>query len=201
MLRTVAAGAAALMLAAGAAAFAQQPPAGPDFGRRQFAPEDRAAFLDARVAALHAGLRLTAEQEKAWPAFEQAWRDLAGLRGNRPSVPRADESLDPVQRMQRMADVLTSRGAALKRYADAMGPLYQSLDDNQKRRFGLLSRMGMEHGFRRFAFLHSGDRSEFGGHEFGPREFGPPRGEFRLPRGQFPPPRGETGPGEPSPQR
>jgi len=208
MRNTIAAGAAVLMLAAGAAAYAQQPPTGPDFARRP-APEDRAAFLDAHVAALRAGLRLTAEQEKAWPAFEQAWRDLAALRGNRPAGPRPDESLDPVQRMQRMADALTSRGSALKRYADAMAPLYQGLDDNQKRRFGILSRMGMEHGFRRFAFLRGDAPGEFGSpefgrREFGPREFGPPprgefpppRGEFRLRRGEFSPPRDESGPGD-----
>src|SRR5258708_32553468 len=77
------AGATALMLIAAASAHAQQPSAGPDFGRRQqFRTEDRAAFLDARIAALHAGLQLTPEQEKAWPAFERAYRDLAATRGN-----------------------------------------------------------------------------------------------------------------------
>jgi zinc resistance-associated protein len=183
MFRTVFAGAAALMIAAGAVAYAQQPP-GPDGGRRLFAPEDRAALLDARVAALHAGLRLTPEQDKAWPAFEQAYRDLAALRGRRPSGPGADESLDPVQRAHRMAEALTTRGAAIKHYADAMGPLYQSLDESQKRRFGFLSRMGRPH-FHHFAFWRDGERGdlrrpreEFG--EFGRREFG--RGDFSPPR-------------------
>ncbi len=161
------AGAAALMLIVGASAYAQQPPAGPDFGRgQQFAPEDRAAFLDARIAALHAGLRLTAEQEKAWPEFEQAYRDLAATRDNRAFGPRAEESTDPVQRAQRRADALASRSAALKRYADALAPLYQSLDDSQKRRFGFLSPMERPHAV---AFFRGRDRGEF--------PF--PRGEFR----------------------
>jgi hypothetical protein len=190
MLKTVAASAAVLMLAAGAVVYAQQPPAGRDFGARQFAPEDRAAFRAARVAALHAGLQLTADQEKAWPAFEQAWRDLAALRGNRPSGPRSEESRDPVQRAQRRAEALTARGAALKRYADALAPLYQGLDDGQKRRFGFLSRIGEERRFRRFAFLRGGDRERG---EFGRREgeFRSPRGEFRGPRGEFRSRRGE----------
>ena len=175
MFKTVAAGAAALMIAAGAAAYAQQPPAGPDGGRHAFAPEDRAALLDARVAALHAGLRLTPEQEKTWPAFEQAYRDLAAERGRQRFRRGRDESLDPVQRAQHMADALTNRGAALKRYADAMGPLYQSLDDGQKRRFGFLSRMAHPH-FHRFAFRRGGDR-----------------GEFHSPRGEFDPPHDELG--------
>jgi zinc resistance-associated protein len=167
MLKTVTAGAAALMLIVGASAYAQQPSGGGDFGRRQqLAPEDRAAFLDARIAALHAGLRLTAEQEKGWPAFEQAYRDLAAARDNRVFDPRAEESIDPVQRAQRRADALAARSTALKRYADALAPLYQSLDDSQKRRFGFLSRLERR---RVAAFFRGRDRGEL--------PF--PRGEFR----------------------
>jgi hypothetical protein len=170
MLKTIAAGAAALMIAVGAVSYAQQPPARPDGGRRPFAAEDRGALLDARIAALHAGLRLTPEQEKAWPAFEQAYRDVAALRARRPAGPSADETLDPVQRIQRRAEALTAHGAALKRCADALEPLYRSLDDGQKRRFGFLSRF--EHPrFHHFSFWHSRDRGEFG----------PPRGEFGGP--------------------
>src|SRR5580658_1758478 len=43
----------------------------------RFSPEDRAAFLDARIAGLRAGLELTADQEKNWPPLESAMRDLA----------------------------------------------------------------------------------------------------------------------------
>ncbi len=161
MLKIVTAGATALMLIAAASAYAQQPSAGPDFGRRQqFGPEDRAAFLDARIAALHAGLRLTPEQEKAWPAFEQAYRDLAATRGNGAFGSRADQPSDPVQRAQRSADALAARSAAIKRYADAMAPLFQSLDDSQKRRFGFLSRMERPR-FHHFAFWRGGDRGEY----------------------------------------
>ena len=188
MLKTIAAGAAALMIAVGAVAYAQQPPTGPDGGRRPFAAEDRAAFLDARIAALRAGLRLTPEQDKAWPAFEQASRDLAALRGQRPAGPGADESLDPVERIQRRAEALTTRGAALKRYADAMAPLYKSLDDGQKRRFGLLLRAAHPH-FHHFAFWRDRERGEFGfrrGEFGGPgRGFGPGRGEFGMQRPMF----------------
>jgi hypothetical protein len=174
MLKTIATSAAALMIAVGAVAYAQQPPTGPDGGRRPFAAEDRGALLDARIAALHAGLRLTLEQEKAWPAFEQAYRDLAALGARRPPGPGVDESLDPVQRIQRRAEALTTRGAALKRYADALEPLYRSLGDGQKRRFGFLSRF--EHPrFHHFSFLRGRDRGEFS----------PPRGEFGDRRPMF----------------
>ena len=48
-----------------------------------FSPEDRAAFLDARIAALKAGLELNAEQEKNWAPLESAMRDLAKQRAER----------------------------------------------------------------------------------------------------------------------
>src|ERR1700730_18995801 len=96
MLKIVTAGATALTLIAGASAYAQQSSVGAEFGRRQqFGAEDRAAFLDARIAALHAGLRLTPEQEKTWPVFEQAYRDLAATPGDRSAGPRPEQSLDP----------------------------------------------------------------------------------------------------------
>src|SRR5512139_4317649 len=46
-------------------------------------PEDRAAFVDARIAAVHAGLKLNADQEKLWPPVEAAVRDFAKLRIDR----------------------------------------------------------------------------------------------------------------------
>src|SRR5215470_14899691 len=49
----------------------------------RFSPEDRAAFADARIAAIHAGLKLTADQEKLWPPVEAAVRDFAKLRMDR----------------------------------------------------------------------------------------------------------------------
>jgi hypothetical protein len=38
----------------------------------------------------HAGLQLTPEQEKTWPAFEQAYRELAASRRVRRSAPRVN---------------------------------------------------------------------------------------------------------------
>src|SRR5262249_40724157 len=109
--------------------------------QRGLSQEDRAAFTDARIAAMKAGLRLTPDQEKNWPAFETALRDIAKARQERVAARRQDEprAADPVERLRRQADALTKAGANLKRLADAQEPLYQSLDDSQKRRFGLLA--------------------------------------------------------------
>ena len=59
-------------------------------------PEDRAAYADARIAAVHAGLKLTADQEKLWPPVEAAVREFAKLRIDRANArmnaPRDDSS-------------------------------------------------------------------------------------------------------------
>jgi zinc resistance-associated protein len=108
--------------------------------------EDMAAFADARIAALHAGLKLNADQEKIWPAFEQALRDLAKMRMDRFAAARdLQPPSDPVQGLQRRADALSVRGAALKRLADTLSPLYQSFDEGQKRRFTILARFIRPH--------------------------------------------------------
>src|SRR5690349_18128090 len=83
--KTIAAGTLALMLAGAGAALAQsaQPAAPRESARPQISTEDRAAFTDARIAGLKAGLKLTAEQEKNWPVVEAALRDLAKQRADR----------------------------------------------------------------------------------------------------------------------
>jgi hypothetical protein len=113
------------------------------------ARDDSAPAIDARIAALHAALSLTPDQERNWPAFEQAYRDLIKLRRERARAePPADDDL--LARVQRRADALTRQGAALKSLADAAAPLWQSFDDGQKRRFAELARQARE-------------RSRFGG--------------------------------------
>ena len=150
--------------------------AGTGAGRGDWHPsaQDMSAFAEARIAALHAGLQLNADQEKSWPSFEQALRDVAKMRIDRLAAARDQQqqqqpSANPIERLQRRADMMTTRGAALKRLADAAAPLYQSLDDAQKRRFTLLAR------FMRPREPHHGMRHErFGG---GPGGFGGMQGQ------------------------
>jgi len=117
-----------------------------DVPRWRPSAEDMAAFTDARVAALRAGLRLTPEQDKNWSAFEAALRDFAKLRTERlealRTAPQGDTRDDDViTRLQQRADNLSRRAAAFKQLADTAAPLYKSLDDAQKRRFLILARM------------------------------------------------------------
>jgi len=104
---------------------------------------DRAAMLDARLASIKTGLKLTAEQEKLWPALESAVRDnvkkMSELRDKRQST---DRPSDPVERMRRQADDMSARADAMRNVANAAQPLYATLNDDQKRRLPMLMRMG-----------------------------------------------------------
>jgi hypothetical protein len=114
-------------------------------------PEDRAAFLDARIAAVHAGLKLNADQEKLWPPVEAAVRDFAKVRTDRangrmngPQNPSQDgQSEDnPVARLRDRAETMAASAEAMKKIADAADPLYKTLDDAQKRRLAVLTHHG-----------------------------------------------------------
>ncbi len=68
------------------------------------------AFTDARIAGLKAGLKLTAEQEKNWPAVETAIRDLAKERADRMAARREARRGD--DNAQRTGAGCRSRGCA-----------------------------------------------------------------------------------------
>jgi zinc resistance-associated protein len=182
--KTVLAGTTALVIAGGAIAYAK-PGDGP--GRRadgwRPSAQDIAAFADARIAALKAGLELTPDQQKNWPPVESAMRDLAKQRADRFAARKNAKDTakaDPMQRLSRRADAMQARGAALKKLADAAKPLYDSLNDAQKHRFMMLVRLGGpfggHHGWHRghgrhgmAGWHHHGPRGpRFGGHGMGP---------------------------------
>lgn len=127
---------------AGAAAARDHRPGGFHGRWSALSPEDRAAFADARIAALHAGLKLNADQEKLWPPVEGAIRDMVKLRQQRREAmqdrPRFVD--DAPAALRAMADAATSRGEALRKLADTAQPLYASLDPDQKRRAMILAR-------------------------------------------------------------
>jgi hypothetical protein len=147
MWKPIAAGAAALLIAGSTVVLAQNQNRPGREGLRGYRPsvEDMRAFGEARLAALKAGLALTPEQEKSWPAFEQAARDFTKLRiDRRAAAANAQPSTEanPAERMNRRATAMVETGNALKKLSDATGPLYNSLDESQKRRFAMLSRLG-----------------------------------------------------------
>ena len=147
MWKPIAAGAAALLIAGSSIVYAQNQNRPGREGMRNWRPsvEDMRAFGEARLAGLKAGLALTAEQERTWPAFEQAARDFTKLRiDRRNAAANAQPSAEanPAERMNRRATAMVETGNALKKLSDATGPLYNGLDESQKRRFAMLSRLG-----------------------------------------------------------
>ena len=83
MWKAVLAGMTAAQIAGSSLVLAHQMPECDSGQRWRPSPEDMSAFTDARIAALKAGLKLTPEQEKNWPAFEAAIRDMSKARAER----------------------------------------------------------------------------------------------------------------------
>ena len=150
MRRFTIAAVAALAIAGTTAVYAQYRPWFHDhMHHMRMNPEDRAAMVDARIAAVHAGLKLNADQEKLWPPVEAAVRDFAKLRIDRANARMQardgaqgrDQQApdDPVAQLRERADNMAASSAALKKIADAADPLYKTLDDGQKRRLAMLT--------------------------------------------------------------
>src|SRR5215469_15550287 len=109
---------------------------------------DLNALTDARVAMVKAALQLTPDQEKYWPAVEDAiraraknrqarWERVAELRDSGPV--EALHERNPIELMQRRAESLSQRAADLKKVADAWEPLYKTLSEDQKKRMGFVT--------------------------------------------------------------
>src|SRR6202166_5466247 len=113
-------GVAALAIAGSTVVYAQHRPWFNDHVRMN--PEDRAAFADARIAAVKAGLKLTPDQDKLWPPVEAAVRDFAQLRIDRANArmnAQRDDSKDsqkpddPVARLRDRAETMATTAAAM----------------------------------------------------------------------------------------
>ncbi|UPT88208.1 hypothetical protein HAP41_0000003425 [Bradyrhizobium barranii subsp. apii] len=94
----------------------------------------------ARAAQMKADLRLTAEQEKNWPAFETAVVDIWKKQTEqqiawRNAHAKQQGSVDLIDEMRKDADQQIDEANARKKLADAAQPLYVGLDDQQKHRF------------------------------------------------------------------
>ena len=125
-----------------------------------FSPEDMSAFVDAQIAAVHAGLKLSADQEKLWPPVETAIRNLATLHLSHMQVMRQSQGAmagDRVAMIRTMADRMSHGADALRKLADAAAPLYATLDGGQKRRLEALAPMGPR------GILGPGGRMGYGG--------------------------------------
>jgi len=146
MTRTAAAAAIALLMTTSSLAFAAETSS--TVGVAPPSAADLKSLTDMRVGIVKAALQLTPDQEKYWPAIEDAIRTRAKNRQAR--LERIAElhengAMDgmnegnPIELMQRRADRLVQRGTDLKKLADAWDPLYKTLSDDQKRRMAFVS--------------------------------------------------------------
>jgi hypothetical protein len=141
---------AALFIVGAPVTHAQQATSGPG-GTSESGRLSQAEFkmlTDVRVGVIKAALQLTPEQEKLWPAVEEAIRARAETRSRRLTAlgERMDQKrdIDPVQLYRQRADVLADRAAGLRKLADAWQPLYQSLTPDQKTRLRLVTAHAIE---------------------------------------------------------
>ena len=119
-------------------------------------------IADAQTARFKADLRLTPDQEKNWGAVQTALHDTAQRRADRalklrerrtttttetqrPDAKDAktqdskvpgNQDWSTIDEMRMQADMLSAHADDLRKIADATGPLYDSLDSSQRRRFG-----------------------------------------------------------------
>ena len=107
--------------------------AAPDGSRHR---DDRRAFVEAGIAALHAGLLLSPAQQGLWPPVEAALRDLAATRGGmrRGRDGEGRGFADPLARLKERGARIVARGQAMEKLADAAAPLFAALTPEQKER-------------------------------------------------------------------
>jgi Spy/CpxP family protein refolding chaperone len=124
------------------AAAQNQPPGPPTKEQFQHYADAGRQALGVKLSDMKGGLKLTADQQKLWPPFEDAVRNGFQMRmdymqksldtmrsGGRPS---------PVDRLEAMSDSMSRGAAALKAIGDAAKPLYASLNEAQKQAFETL---------------------------------------------------------------
>jgi hypothetical protein len=139
-------------------------------GHREFSSEDISAFTDAKIAGLKAGLKLTSAQEKNWPALETALRDAAKARAARAAESHEKfkehhEKHNLIEGLHLRAKTLTARAGELDKIADAAKPLFDSLDDAQKRRFHVLLHVILRGGHHGHHGHHGGPGEGGAGHK------------------------------------
>jgi len=148
MITKAAIAATAVLITASPLAYAEDASSSNTVGMTHPSAEDLKSLTDARVAMIKAALQLTPDQEKYWPAVEEAIRaraknrqarleKVAELRDSGPMD--ALHERNPVELMQRRAERLGQRAADLKKVADAWEPLFKTLSPDQKKRMAFVT--------------------------------------------------------------
>lgn len=179
---------AALLAGTGTYALAQQTPApeapaaSQDQGRQDRRPrmsqDDFNRLVDARIASIKAGLKLSADQERLWSPVEAAIRTSASERYTRMQQFRENRdqrrSMDFMQRLEQRSTMRTEGAQRSAALTTALRPLWDSFSEDQKRIAPRLMREAVnvdgprwnDRGGRRG---HGRDQHRMGMHHGGPR--------------------------------
>jgi Spy/CpxP family protein refolding chaperone len=149
MIKKAAVAATALLLTASPLAYAAETSS--TVGMQHPSSAELNSLTDMRIGIVKAALQLTPDQEKYWPAVEDAIRSRAKNRQARlerrmemrESTTGAAHERNPIELMQRRADALAQRSADLKKLADAWDPLYKTLSADQKKRMAFVSSVAL----------------------------------------------------------
>ena len=98
------------------------------------------AGIDTQLKGLKSSLRLTADQDKDWAAFESAVKDAEKARVLALQKEQSG-NLSPMDLNVAKAERIEQGQADLEKIVDAARPLYESLDGAQKQKFVALGRM------------------------------------------------------------
>ena len=148
MKNIVVVGATALFLTASPIAYAQTPSATPE----RLNAADRNTLTDMRIDLVKAALQLTPDQEKYWPAVENAIRaraedrkarvakisETVGRRADQNSV-EVMRNRDPIAFLQRRSEALAQRSADVDKLAEAWQPLYKTFSPEQRQRMAAIA--------------------------------------------------------------
>ncbi|WP_243373722.1 Spy/CpxP family protein refolding chaperone [Microvirga solisilvae] len=173
--------AAAMMVGIGTYAFAQAqapapttPPAAQDQQqpRPRMSQDDFNRFVDARIAGIKAGLKLSGDQERLWGPVETAIRNAANQRYTRMTQFRENReqrrSQDFMQRFEQRSTMQTERAQTSAAIATALRPLWNTFNEDQKRVAPRLMRQAMNDGMgwreRGGRHGHHGRRAEMRQH-------------------------------------
>ncbi|WP_052954928.1 Spy/CpxP family protein refolding chaperone [Microvirga vignae] len=184
--------AAAMLAGVGTYAFAQaqapaEPPAAQDQGqqaRPRLSQDDFNRLVDARIASIKAGLKLTADQERVWGPVESAIRNAANQRYTRMTQFRENReqrrSADFMQRFEQRSTMQTERAQSSSAIATALRPLWDTFSEDQKRIAPRLMREAVEDGLGWRQRHGRGDRDDHRDRRAEMRHHGPmgpgPRG-------------------------
>ncbi len=103
------------------------------------------ALMDARMGYVKAGLQLTADQTRYWPAVEDAMRARAQTEDTQMAA-LADQlghQVDPIALFRMRANLMTQQATDMKKLVDAWEPLSRSLAPDQKERMRVLAVAGV----------------------------------------------------------